>query len=948
MIPTQIQTVLRTNISSCGTLEHFCIHVSNESKSTTRSCLHISHAGDGRVDCLGASDERRSFCNYAHSSLVQGRTGAKRHALSPRSPRPTVMSSPFLCAETKDKCMHMNDICNGHVDCPIGDDEKLCGWLPPQSDKTLFYCRNGSRLSRRSQCNNRIECSEGEDEWLCDLVAPRPRIGREFDPLVFPLYPSNLSSLINQLAHSAEERLLTPSFSSSDRYCNRGFPIYDSQYRRCLCSPSYWGERCENQRERVSVVFQVDSPASVQRDFVVKFIFYLLDVDSLEILAEDEVLHVPYFHSAYKHLLSLTFNGRCNLTIRIDAFELNMQQVVAYLTSWKFTLDFSFLPVIRLVIKLHLPNIENNELRTRPSCNLCEHGQSLAFQNSDDVFCLYDNNWADANCNTSFLCAKDARTLSSRRCLCPTTRHGRRCFVPNIVNCHCLNGGTCMLLDARVGQSVCLCSDTFFGERCEHQHASITVSMFDKDQIQSMPAILIHFVDVDTYQTANFKNTFLFERLSTGRPLVVNHVGNRFLPMMAFAKVFDSIIVHDYAYYLLLDMPSKETSRESYPKHLWTQLEESRRCSHVRDMHVFKSPINILSYEYSKRIKYYLRACYENTTNCFHDENYMCFCPHSKDVRGNCILYDHAREQCHEPNYCLNGGMCIENRRDGIVDFACLCLGCHYYGALCQFSMAGHRLSFDVLVGTDIRTGKNLLDQPTLIKACIIVLVSLIALGIFGNITSILTFAQIESRENGCGWYLLVVSIVNQLALVLLGLRFMYLLATRMTVLRNRVQSLIICQSLEFGLTLFTILSDWLWVCVSVERTWTVTRGASFNKTLSVRTAKRVCIILPLILAAATVHEPFTHRLIEDPRLGRFTWCVRTFKSRKMESFALIFTFVNQIAPFILNGAATSVLLFIVTRQKLSIKKQVTLACGLAQLFLVPILFWDPQWITHK
>ena len=29
-------------------------------------------------------------------------------------------------------------------------------------------------------------------------------------------------------------------------------------------------------------------------------------------------------------------------------------------------------------------------------------------------------------------------------------------------------------------------------------------------------------------------------------------------------------------------------------------------------------------------------------------------------------------------------------------------------------------------------------------------------------------------------------------------------------------------------------------------------------------------------------------------------------------------------------------------------KEQVTLAYGLAELFLVPILFWDPEWITHK
>ncbi|CAF5005486.1 unnamed protein product [Rotaria sp. Silwood1] len=292
------------------------------------------------------------------------------------------------------------------------------------------------------------------------------------------------------------------------------------------------------------------------------------------------------------------------------------------------------------------------------------------------------------------------------------------------------------------------------------------------------------------------------------------------------------------------------------------------------------------------------------------------------DETANCIVHDHTRESCQTTNYCLNGGLCIENRRKTTFEFACLCPSCHYYGSLCQFSIGQQGLSLDALVGLEMYTGETLSKQSILIKVIMIILISMITLGFIGNILSIITFAQKKSRETGCGYYLFAISIYNQLTLIVLGLRFVYLLVTQMIVWKNKGRSLILCQCLEFGLTLLPNLSNWLSVCVSVERTFTVIYGVLFNKQLSVRTAKGLCIVLLIVLTALTVHEPLTRQLIEDPRLGRFTWCVTKSSSTKLQTYNSILSFVHLLGSFLINLLSTGILIMIIARQKLTVRKE--------------------------
>ena len=422
-------------MNNCSMFEHFCLPIVNLSGEVPRSCLARSRSSDGHIDCWGATDERLRFCNY--TTYV------------------TAGTDRYPCAGVNGTCIGLNKICNGHADCPLEDDEKICPWLPETVRSGLFYCRDGKILGRSNQCNRRIDCADGEDEWFCDLRKGRSslQIGDIFREYYFPVYPTNLLKASPKHAHHFQAISSTLLLMTSNWYCNRGMPVNDLYRRRCLCPPSYRGERCEIQQNRVSLLVQVISPSSFQVNNAIKMVVYLIDIVSLEILVEEDILHLPYVHSLYKHVVSLPSIHANNSFVRIDAYEVSRERIIAYRTSWKFNLPFSFLPVRRLPVKLFLPNEEHFVSRIRSNCSSCIHGQCLSYQNSEDVFCRCHSGWVGQSCNTSFTCASGAQTLSSHRCLCPTNRHGTRCFVPNMIKCQCQNGATCIPLDARVGKN---------------------------------------------------------------------------------------------------------------------------------------------------------------------------------------------------------------------------------------------------------------------------------------------------------------------------------------------------------------------------------------------------------------------------------------------------------------------------------------------------------------
>ncbi|CAF4021479.1 unnamed protein product [Rotaria magnacalcarata] len=546
-------------LNGCNATEHFCLHISNRSRDLTRSCISSLLTGDGHVDCWGASDERHAICDYRKTGL-------------------TLINS-YRCTERNSECVPVSHICDGDHSCPMGEDEKVCDWITINKISGLFYCRNGSEFVRHYvQCNGKLDCADGEDEWFCDLELSAPK-ETQLVEINIPFYPADLQNINMK-------------------------PISHAQTR-------YFGERCENQQERISIILQIVSSSSLQRDIAIKLILYLVDIASLKILAYEEVLLLPYIHSSYKHLVLVSSARAQHSFVRIDWYEINMQRVIGYRASWKFNLSFPFLPVRRLAVRLGPFNDEHVSSRTKFTCNLCIHGQCLSYQNSDDVFCRCYNGWTGVACNETFHCALGAISLNSHRCLCPMNRYGTRCFIQNIVVCRWLNEATCLPLDVRSKRSTCLCSGNYFGQYCEQQYANLTIRTFDTYQPKVLPIVLIQFVRITSFGNMLFENIFLFENISTSHSLVIHHIHYEYLPSLVICKVFYSSSIGDHAYYIIFQMPYRIFLNFKV-RRFETQLETSQKCADVRKMEIFKKPVSIIAYPYMKRIKYYHRACAED------------------------------------------------------------------------------------------------------------------------------------------------------------------------------------------------------------------------------------------------------------------------------------------------------------------------------------------------
>ncbi len=99
--------------STCPSLQHDCISPVNN----TFICLPIEKAGDGVVDCLGASDERQ-LCRKSHSRLPNSRFYCKND--------PWRTYPRELCNQ-KSICIHSDDeqFCTDDFSCEFSDNNNI-------------------------------------------------------------------------------------------------------------------------------------------------------------------------------------------------------------------------------------------------------------------------------------------------------------------------------------------------------------------------------------------------------------------------------------------------------------------------------------------------------------------------------------------------------------------------------------------------------------------------------------------------------------------------------------------------------------------------------------------------------------------------------------------------------------------------------------------------------
>ena len=872
--------------SSCPLFEHLCVSPANNSFF----CLPIAKAGDDVVDCLGASDERQLCRQW--------------------DPYPT--GARFRCRH-ESKCVSYTALCDGEPQCAHNDDEQFCS------------------LARRS-CRYPND-GQTQQEFLCNV---HDILKRSYIPFslrksrIYPRQPlvsntKSRSSLIKQRSIATEKN---NSFSRDKSVawvwgCNRGILVLarlkaGDTSLQCLCPPGYYGNLCEYQNQRVSITVQVYASLNWRSTFAM--VLTLIDDDEHFINSYYHFDYLPLDTCTMKYNIHLLYatrpkNSSKNYSVQINAF---VRHTLEYRASWLFPIRFAFLPVYRMTVQLIIP------MKPMALCSLdCgAHGQCLKYNNMEKYFCRCSYGWSGSRCNHQHMCncSPDSLCVGPSMCLCPLNKIGSRCYI-NRNLCRpnpCLNNGVC--ISSTVANSLdsvsCICEQSFSGKRCEFRATQINI-LFREVTIPSF--VIIHFIEVedesiaevDPYRESPY-------RTSTVRKMGIYENSLTIYRVPRFHMIFVELSAD---YYLTLSqqqyMPSLNIS---------TDVNPSRRCLSISEL--FNE--TFVKLHLIRRIKYYHIPCQQRAELvCFYDDTHMCLC--NSYQQANCFQFDHKMTyQCRSSDYCENSISCFPDARDCPTTVVCQCLEC-YYGSRCQFSTQGISLSLDVMLGYHIRPQINLVHQPLITKVTAGVMMLIAILGVCNSLLGIVTFQRTHVQDSASRIYLLISSFSSLATMIIFILKFWLLLFTQMGSIVNRSFLHFNCVYIDYLLRLLLTITDWLNTSVSVERTVAVTKGVSFDRFKSKKTAKWVIGSIVLLTICSFIHDPIHRELFDDEEEQRI-WCLTKY-SPSYHVLNAVTIYLHSLIPFIINIISAFIIIVMTARQRSNAQKKLSYKQHLRQQF---------------
>ncbi len=895
-------------VANCSLNEHYCLHLS---RSRIR-CLPLEQAGDGHINCLFAFDEQMTPERKFHSYLFEN------GYFQTRTYGPCWNSSVPIASQA---------LCDRTVHCPLQDDEILCSWhFNSRCSSQEFTCKNGTCVSKAKRCDKQIDCwPAAEDEWGCHMqnirfvgkYRPFTLRGFHVEPYEKEQVPSILA-VENQHVQLKQENIVI-----DDPYvtfhCHRGILLHSKTGNdHCLCPPSYHGHRCQFQSERLFIIYRTELPSMFNQNTIYHLVFFLLDQND-KVLSLETVIHMPIKQSTHKHLIYLIYPRDTNrslhaeLSVHIEAYSITSNEIQALSFAWHYNVQFPFLPVNRLALKLYFEQIPLN----MTLCHHlgCVHGLCTSYVNNRNIhFCSCYQGWIGPQCNKSLtidLCkplncdphyskclVHDNRAL----CLCTLGRIGHNCRVPYDAcdGIHCLNDGHCVSLDERTLKRVCICSSEYFSDYCQYRVAHLTIQI--PRTAQYIPVMITHFLHTPNNIPGilSHRSTFFMKNIHPGSQMIILDHQQQFLSPVILLQTFVDLASNYGSYYLLALLDHNRTS-------LTKMLTFDNRCIHVSE----RLNKTIMNFTWIERVKLYHH--YFKDIRCFYDEIYMCLVDDYQLI--DCLFFNHDVAHCTDRNYCENGGRCLEDKKIGQVQFACVCPECHY-GLFCQLTMTKYSLTLDSMLGQEIITDASLDQQKPFIKITLALVVLMSVIGFTLNLCSTWTFSHDDLRKTGCGFYLLILSIANQISLILVVGRFIYLLVSQIMIVSNSRFLSISCMFFDFLIQLSTSFCDWLTACIACERTVSAVKGVHFDKILSIRVVK---FVIPMLLGSLTVtsiHQMFIRELILDPRSDQRVWCIVKYPQAWVQTYDIVINLFNTIVPFLFNLCSAVLLLIIFSRTK--------------------------------
>ncbi len=822
-------------------------------------CLAAEHVNDGIDHCLGASDEQK-LCRGTYPSTKD-------------SPR-------FRCSKNRMLCLSSSRLCDTKPDCPFGDDE--------------IYCANQQFTCNQDSAHNRSEV----EEVLCGLSENENHRIQYFSIHTLSNYPSLENGVIGEIIHWPTERHSIKNVNASQVennlwpwYCNRGLVVHpwienNSSNNTCMCPPSYYGDSCQYENQRISLTLQLTSNYIYATYAIV--IMLIDDDDELqEINSYDQFLYVAKQSCSIKFNRYLLFSARPknfskNYIVRIDIFTKNE---LTYVGSWHLPVNFPFLPVNRLATSL---KISNNLIQISSNCSTnCENGICVKYANQEKYFCRCSSGWSGIRCNILINCqecASNSLCIGSANnrsiCVCPINRFGPKCLFDSTcpVNA-CQNNGQCLPADVTIPGSdyTCTCGDRFFGSKCQYLKAKLDISL---NEITIPPYIMAYFFTISN--ESDPITTIILRKLTLFQHIVTFHIAMR----------YHMVIIQAHGEYYLAVV-------QQTPKiYISTFIRPAQKC--ISSQQLLNS--TVLKMIQPRRIVHYYDLC-RNLVDltCFIDEDFLCFC--TNEHQANCMKFNRFKDfGClpNNDNYCANEVECLQDHPFCPSTRICTCQNC-FFGNQCQFYAKGLGSTLDEILGYEFKSNTNFSKQPSTVKVGGIVTILICLIGVINCSLSIKIFSRKKSKEVGCGLYLLASSYTSLITVILFTLKFWFLFLSHQDLDKNGQQVIrnVNCRIIELVLKIVLYLDNWFNACVAVERTVSVIQGISFNKNQSKRVAKFIITLLCFIISGLSIPQLLYLRVYDD-RIEERTWCVVKY-SRWLQIYSSILMFFHYFAPLFIN-----------------------------------------------
>ncbi|CAF1308871.1 unnamed protein product [Adineta ricciae] len=714
--------------------------------------------------------------------------------------------------------------------------------------------------------------------------------------------------------------------------CNRGIVInFRSNQSKCLCPPNYFGSRCQWQNQRISLTLRLSFSSSILTNIAFQIIIMLMDESENILSTHEQVTFVPIRDCNTKFNIYLLYPHRPkyifkNYSVRIDIFnKINL----TYHASWYPSIPFQFLPVNRISTELFIP--ESSYQMKSCSLQCGDHGQCRKYDNHELLeFCRCDEGYSGKFCNVTEICfcSNDSFCLSSSICVCPIGKFGSQCYLKHetcqISNTSCKNNGFCIPNDDRINRRTltCLCPEHYSGTTCEISNSHINIQ-FDEKLIRTTSSVLIHFITI--FNDKNHERTTTFKKIPFDQYTIRLYIEQPFHILL--------IELTDKSYYLA-------TVREKFinSENITTQIRTNQQCYSIDKL----MNSTLLNYSQFHRVKYYPMICRQyKELMCLYDDLYICIC--DRDRFSNCFEFDHRKKyDCQRQNLCENNGRCFENNVTCPTKTMCVSEDC-YYGDKCQLSTKGFILSLDPILGYHIKPNLPIHRQPSIVKGSIAIVTCLFVFGSISESLSIITFMMKTPRLVGCGWYLLASSIVSLCLLIMLKIKFWILVLSQQGRITNQSFLIFSCIIIDASLNILLASNDWLNACVAIERTFTILNGVHFDIKKSKRIAKRLILIVLLIITVTYIHDPLYRRLIDDfDTEEKRTWCFVRYSS-SIDMYNFIINLFHFIVPVFINFIAAIIIIVLAARNRSIIERNVIFTQHFKQqLQQYKHLLWGP------